>query len=128
MNKENRAYYISIVAVLLSIASLIVAVWCLGYATQQLDLALYQIEYPNLNVTHQIDDENGRLIIFIENTASKKETGTINFYRLEVSESKPHKQLESLQSGENITLELSIKVDEKNYTIASKKRGLAVIG
>lgn len=112
---------INIISLTISILSLIVAVVGIWYAIQQLNLALYQIEYPKLNVTHQIDEENGRLKIFIKNTASKKETGTINFYRLEISDSKPHMQLKSLKPGENITLDLSIKISEKNYTIRSEK-------
>ena len=121
MDNENRAYYINIAALSISILSLIIAgggVWC---AMQQLEMALYQIEYPNLNVTHQIDEENGILKITLENTASKKETGTINFYRLEVSDSKPHLQKPSLKPGENMTLNLAIEIDEKNYTIYSEK-------
>ena len=120
MNK-NISYKISKFSLILSILSLLVAVVGIWYAVQQLNLALYQIEYPKLNVTHQIDEENGRLKIFIKNTALRKETGTINFYRLEISDSKPHMQLKSLKPGENITLDLSIKISEKNYTIHSEK-------
>lgn len=97
--------------------ALIVAIVGIGLAFWQLQLALYQIEYPNLNVTHQLDEENGRLKIFITNTATLKETGTINFYRLEVSDWKPHMQLESLKPGQNVTFELSVKVSSKNFTI-----------
>jgi len=71
-----------------------------------------------LNVTHQIDEENGFLKITIENTASRKETGTINFYRLEVSDSKPHKQFGSLRQGENRSFWVPINVDEKNYNVS----------
>jgi len=120
MNKDDFALIISIL-------SLIVATGGIFYAVQQLDLALYQIEYPELNVTHQIDEEKGILNIFIKNTAKLKETGTINFYRLEISDSKPHLQLDSLKPGENTTLNISIKVDEKNYTLPSEKGELPLL-
>jgi len=96
----------------------VVTVLCFLFAIWQLHLAFYQIEYPNLNVTHQIDEENGILKITIENTASKKETGTINFYRIEVSDSKPHKQLESLRPGDNRSFWVPINVDEKYYNVS----------
>ena len=98
----------------IGIISLIVAIGGFYIGLKQLQLAVFQTEYPTLNITHQIDEKNGRLNIFVKNTASRKETGAINFYRLEISDSKPHMQLESLKPGENITFGLEINV---NYTI-----------
>ncbi|MBN1761902.1 MAG: hypothetical protein JW878_02315 [Methanomicrobia archaeon] len=111
MRKENLNLILCVVCLIVTVVGFGIAIW-------QLNLTLYQTEYPDLNITHQIDKENGFLKITLENTASRKETGTINFYRLEVSDSKPHLQLESLNPGDNTSFFAAISVDEKYYNVS----------
>lgn len=111
MRKENLNLILSVVCLIVTVVGFGIAIW-------QLNLTLYQTEYPDLNVTHQIDKEKGILKITIENEASRKEIGTINFYRLEVSDSKPHKQFESLKPGDNKSVWVPINVYEKDYNVS----------
>jgi len=67
-------------------------------------------EAANIHSWYEINETSEKLTVFIKNDARFKETGVINFYRLEISDSKPHVQFKSLRPREELNYTFQIKI------------------
>src|SRR3989338_2195629 len=82
--------------------------------------SFYLSEMAELEVWHELNETTGRLTVWVKNNAIFRETGTINFFRLEVSDSKPHLQTNSIKPNETQEFELEVNINERNISIQQR--------
>ena len=111
LNNSKKSTFISIMAILLTMIFAIISI--------------LHSQPTNLEVWHEIDKDNERLIIHIKNSDSRfkfmSDTGNIYIYRLEVSDSKPHILIDKpLKPGEETYVNLSINYNNLHVVFPSK--------
>ncbi len=80
----------------------------------------YLSENAELEVWHELNKSKGRLTVWVKNKAIFRETGTVNFYRLEISDSKPHLQINSIKPNETTKVELEVNITERNISLQKR--------